>query len=55
MEVDLPMTNKPIHYDGSIQNNETSPAASTVNEPFTLTDEMRANISGNPYFTENNN
>jgi hypothetical protein len=55
MEVDLPMINNPIHYDGSIQNNETSTADSTVNEPFTLTDEMRANISGNPYFTENNN
>ena len=54
MEVDLPMTNKPIHYDGSIQNNETSTANSTVNEQFTLTDEMRSNISGNPYFTENN-
>ncbi len=55
MEVNLPMTNKPIHYDGSIQNNETSASNSTVNEPFTLTDEMRASISGNPYFSENNN
>lgn len=55
MEVNLPMTNKPIHYDGSIQNNETSASNSTVNEPFTLTDEMRANISGNPYISENNN
>ncbi|MEH6994741.1 hypothetical protein V7075_18850 [Neobacillus drentensis] len=49
------MTNKPIHYDGSIQNNETSVSNSTVNEPFTLSDEMRASISGNPYFNENNN
>jgi hypothetical protein len=49
------MTNKPVHYDGSIQNNEASAANTTVNEPFTLTDEMRANISGNPYFSENNN
>ncbi|MCM3693761.1 hypothetical protein [Neobacillus niacini] len=48
------MTNKPIHYDGSIQNNETSTANSTVNEAFVLTDEMRASISGNPYFTDNN-
>ena len=55
MEVNLPMTNQPIHYDGSIQNNESSTANSTVNEHFTLTDEMRANISGNPYFSENNN
>jgi hypothetical protein len=54
MEVNRPMTNKPIHYDGSIQNNDDATANSTVNEPFTLTDEMRANISGNPYFTENN-
>jgi hypothetical protein len=49
------MTNKPIHYDGSIQNNDDATANSTVNEPFILTDEMRTNISGNPYFTENNN
>ncbi|WHY01568.1 hypothetical protein [Neobacillus sp. DY30] len=49
------MTNNLVHYDGSTQNNETSAANSTVNEPFTLTDEMRANISGNPYFSENNN
>ncbi len=55
MEVNVPMTNKPVHYDGSMQSNETSAANSTVNEPFTLTDEMRANISGNPYFSENNN
>jgi hypothetical protein len=55
MEVNLPMTNSPIHYDGSIQSNESSTANSTVNESFPLTDEMRANISGNPYFSENNN
>jgi hypothetical protein len=53
MEVNLPMTNKPIHYDGSIQNNESS-TNNAVNEPFTLTDEIRANISGNPYLSENN-
>lgn len=53
--MNLPMTNNPIHYDGSIQNNESSASNSAVNEPFTLTDEMRANISGNPYFSGNNN
>ncbi|WP_196121179.1 hypothetical protein [Anaerobacillus alkaliphilus] len=42
------MEGKPNHYDGSIQNNDTS-NANSVNEPFTLTDEMRATISGNPY------
>lgn len=55
MEVNVPMTNKPVHYDGSIQHNESSAANSTVNEPFTLTDEIRANISGNPYTNESNN
>jgi hypothetical protein len=49
------MINKPIHYDGSIQNNEASASNSTANEQFTLTDEIRANISGNPYFSETNN
>ncbi|MDF2788975.1 MAG: hypothetical protein K0S80_2073 [Neobacillus sp.] len=55
MEVNVPMTNEPNHYDGSIQTNETSSSNSTVNEPFTLTDEIRANLSGNPYFTEMKN
>jgi hypothetical protein len=55
MEVNLPMTNNPIHYDGSIQNHETSASNSTANEQFTLTDEMLVNISGNPYFSETNN
>lgn len=49
------MTNKPNHYDGSIQNNESSSSTTPVNEPFILTDDMRANISGNPYMSENNN
>lgn len=46
------MENKPLHYDGSIQNiNEVKSEASN-NEAFELTDEMRKNISGNPYITE---
>jgi hypothetical protein len=53
--VNFPMTNKPIHYDGSIQNNESSTNTTAVNEAFTLTDEMRTNISGNPYINENTN
>ncbi|WP_246938783.1 hypothetical protein [Bacillus pinisoli] len=45
------MENKPLHYDGSIQNTETS-ENSYGSEPFKLTDEMRLNISGNPFFSE---
>lgn len=45
------MENKPLHYDGSIQNSDTSDSQ-LVNEPFKLTDEMRVNISGNPFFNE---
>jgi hypothetical protein len=47
------MDGKPIHYDGSIQNNESSESDTIVNEPFRLTDEMRVNISGNPYMSGN--
>jgi hypothetical protein len=43
----MTMNEKPIHYDGSVQNNEGS--LLSVNEPFILTDEVRENISGNPY------
>ncbi len=42
------MEGKPNHYDGSIQNSDTS-TSNSANEPLKLTDEMRANISGNPY------
>jgi len=40
---------KPLHYDGSVQNTDSSNLDSPENEPFKLTDEMRVNISANPY------
>lgn len=43
------MEQKPLHFDGSVQNTDSSNLDSTVNEPFKLTEEMRANISTNPY------
>ncbi|MGM0876304.1 MAG: hypothetical protein ACQEWV_16410 [Bacillota bacterium] len=46
------MEGKPLHYDGSVQNVESSTADSFVSEPFKLTDEMRNNISSNPYVIE---
>ena len=54
MEVKLPMSEKPLHFDGSVQQAESTNNDSVANEPFTLTDEMRMNISGNPYTIENN-
>lgn len=53
MEVAIHMDGKPIHFDGSVQNNDRSNLDSMLNEPFTLTDEMRSNISGNPFGIEN--
>ncbi|MGG7620450.1 hypothetical protein [Bacillus coreaensis] len=48
------MDGKPMHYDGSLHG---APAEGEVKEqeqePFKLTDVMRANISGNPFTTEN--
>jgi hypothetical protein len=46
------MDGKPIHYDGSVQNNGISEGEPTVNEQFKMTDEMRVNISGNPYMID---
>jgi hypothetical protein len=48
------MEQKPNHYDGSVQldyvvNNESSSI-----ESFEITDEMRPNIGGNPYFFDVN-
>jgi hypothetical protein len=46
------MENKPLHYDGSIQNNIDLKSEANNNEVFELTDEMRNNISGNPYMSK---
>jgi hypothetical protein len=46
------MSDKPLHFDGSIQKSESPNSDVTVYEPFLLTDEMRMNISGNPYTIE---
>ncbi|WP_169917333.1 hypothetical protein [Alkalihalobacterium alkalinitrilicum] len=42
------MENKPLHYDGSIQNSENKESDAN-NETFVLTDEVRKNLSGNPF------
>lgn len=46
------MTEKPIHYDGSMQNNNGVLNDSDPTEPFTISDEMRKNIGGNPFISE---
>ncbi|PFG13791.1 MULTISPECIES: hypothetical protein [Bacillales] len=40
------MIGKPIHFDGS---SSISSAPSEKKLPFKLTDEVRKNLSGNPY------
>ncbi len=47
------MENKPLHYDGSIQS-QSGTIDQNANESFKLTEEMRMNISGNPFVSENN-
>lgn len=51
--MDVDMEGKPNHYDGSVQA-EAKSNDLNGNEPFQLTDEMRANISGNPFVIDNN-
>jgi hypothetical protein len=48
------MENKAIHYDGSVQNNDenNTNSGAFANEPFEITDEIRKNISGNPFIIE---
>jgi len=48
------MENKPFHYDGSVQAEAGQGEYQAAEETFEITDEMRKNISGNPYFTESN-
>ncbi|MGG0178496.1 hypothetical protein [Gottfriedia acidiceleris] len=45
------MENKPAHYDGSGINNEVL-EQNSQQEDIQVTDEMRNNISGNPYIFE---
>lgn len=48
------MENKSIHYDGSVQMNDEGHTNSVeiANETFEMTDEIRKNISGNPFAIE---
>ncbi|MFC7686632.1 hypothetical protein [Ureibacillus sp. GCM10028918] len=48
------MEQKPNHYDGSVQFEDISNNEPNSNETFQITDEMRANIGGNPYFYTGN-
>ncbi len=52
MEVNMLMNDKPLHYDGSALSDAISTSNSNLDEPFVLTDEMRKNISGNPFGME---
>ncbi|WP_197489775.1 hypothetical protein [Rossellomorea aquimaris] len=45
------MENKPFHYDGSIQHISDFENEENKKEEFTLTEEMRKSISGNPYMS----
>lgn len=52
LEVNVEMNeDKPLHFDGSLLNLDKLEKDS-LNEPIVLTDEMRANISGNPYMNQ---
>lgn len=50
LEVKL-LENTPLHYDGSIQNIDDLKSEANNSEAFELTDEIRKNISGNPYMS----
>ncbi|AEV21152.1 hypothetical protein ABS784_11415 [Geobacillus sp. G4] len=46
------MEGKPIYYDGSGHQPSDAGENAAKNEPFTLTDEIRKQISGNPFAVE---
>ena len=48
------MEQKPNHYDGSFQLDYSENNDLNSNESFQITDEMRMNMGGNPYFFEVN-
>ncbi|UCZ54675.1 hypothetical protein LGQ02_07980 [Bacillus shivajii] len=45
------MENKPMHFDGSYQNSEQL-INDQSHETVQLTDDMRKNISGNPFLAD---
>jgi hypothetical protein len=53
MEVNIHMEGKPLHYDGSVQGENVSNTEPKLTESFVLTDEMRKNIAGNPFESNN--
>ncbi|MBA9026099.1 MULTISPECIES: hypothetical protein [Bacillaceae] len=44
------MEQKPNHYDGSVSFDYAENDEAYSNELYQITDEMRLNIGGNPYF-----
>jgi hypothetical protein len=46
------MEGKPLHYDGSFHNDSATESESIKKKPFELTDDMRKNITSNPYVIE---
>lgn len=46
------MEQKSFYYDGSFHFEEASNEESVNSLPFAITDEVRKNLSGNPFFTE---
>ncbi|MEH7122681.1 hypothetical protein V7122_01390 [Bacillus sp. JJ1532] len=48
------MEQKPNHYDGSFQLDYGANNELNSNESFQITDEMRLNMGGNPYFFDVN-
>jgi hypothetical protein len=44
---------KPSHYDGSTAPTDWAGTDSNETETYVLTPEARKNLSGNPFFTEN--
>jgi hypothetical protein len=55
LEVIVNMDENPNYYDERIMTQISAKLESDQDEPLGLTDEMRSNISGNPYSYEINN
>ena len=47
------MDNKPFHYDGSLQTNQSLDMSEESNTTVEITDEMRKSIGTNPYNLQN--
>lgn len=48
----IKMDNKPLYYDGSVPHVNSNGQEKAEERPIEITNEVRKNLAGNPYYSE---